>query len=49
VCALLSDWTSALTGGIVHADGGYHAVARPAAESFGAREPARFPAPERES
>jgi enoyl-[acyl-carrier protein] reductase I len=36
VCMLLSDWAASLSGGIVHADGGYHAVARPAHQNFGA-------------
>jgi enoyl-[acyl-carrier protein] reductase I len=37
VCMLLSDWSDSLTGGVVHADGGYHAVAAPASLNF-ARE-----------
>jgi enoyl-[acyl-carrier protein] reductase I len=36
-CLLMSDWAAALTGGIVHADGGYHAVARPARFNFAAQ------------
>ena len=27
VCVLLSDWTPATTGEVVHVDGGFHAVA----------------------
>ena len=29
VCALLSDWTPSVTGEVVHADGGFHAVGAP--------------------
>ncbi|HEX8074327.1 MAG TPA: enoyl-ACP reductase FabI [Thermoleophilaceae bacterium] len=38
-CLLLSDWSSSMTGGILHADGGYHAMARPAEFNFGSAEP----------
>jgi enoyl-[acyl-carrier-protein] reductase (NADH) len=38
---LLSDWSACLTGGIVHADGGYHAVAAPAEQNFGKAEAVR--------
>jgi enoyl ACP reductase len=37
VCLLMSDWAESLTGGVVHADGGYHAVAAPVELNF-ARE-----------
>ena len=37
VCVLMSDWADSLSGGVVHADGGYHAVAAPASLNF-ARE-----------
>jgi len=33
-CLLLSDWADSMSGGIVHADGGYHALARPADCNF---------------
>jgi enoyl-[acyl-carrier protein] reductase I len=29
VCVLLSDWTPATTGEVIHVDGGFHAVAMP--------------------
>jgi meromycolic acid enoyl-[acyl-carrier-protein] reductase len=38
VCLLFSDWSAGMTGGIVHADGGYHALARPAHDNFGVAE-----------
>jgi enoyl ACP reductase len=37
-CLLLSDWADAMTGGIIHADGGYHALARPADCNFATSE-----------
>jgi len=37
-CLLLSDWADSMTGGIVHADGGYHALARPADWNFATSE-----------
>jgi enoyl ACP reductase len=40
VCMLLSDWSVGLSGSIVHADGGYHALARPASDNFGVAESA---------
>jgi enoyl-[acyl-carrier protein] reductase I len=33
-CMLFSDWAETMSGGIVHADGGYHALARPADCNF---------------
>lgn len=33
-CLLFSDWAQSVTGGIVHADGGYHALARPLDHNF---------------
>ena len=39
VCLLWSDHAAAITGSIVHADGGYHAVAEPLARRFGADDP----------
>jgi enoyl-[acyl-carrier protein] reductase I len=39
-CMLLSDWSAPISGSIVHADGGYHALARPADFNFGSAEPA---------
>jgi meromycolic acid enoyl-[acyl-carrier-protein] reductase len=33
-CLLLSDWADSMTGGVIHADGGYHALARPADCNF---------------
>jgi enoyl-[acyl-carrier protein] reductase I len=40
VCLLWSDHAVAITGSIVHADGGYHAVAEPLSRRFGAETPA---------
>jgi enoyl-[acyl-carrier protein] reductase I len=40
VCLLWSDHAAAITGSIVHADGGYHAVAEPLSRRFGAEDPA---------
>jgi meromycolic acid enoyl-[acyl-carrier-protein] reductase len=38
-CLLLCDHAAAMTGGVLHADGGYHAVARPAADNFASGAP----------
>jgi len=37
-CLLLSDWAESMSGGIIHADGGYHALARPADCNFATDE-----------
>lgn len=41
VCLLWSDLAAGISGSVVHADGGAHALARPMADGFGAPEPAR--------
>ena len=53
VCFLLSDWSEAITGEILHVDGGFHAMAAPFRERLAAQglmpEPAREPLSEPET